>query len=85
VCNIYSGGIFPSHRTVTPTHHRITTRLFAAQFAQIALAITPRAAFEDMCLKGWVQPPAFTGHSQGDFSALDAVVLPNSSPVDIVV
>jgi fatty acid synthase subunit alpha, fungi type len=54
---------------------------------QIALVITSRAAFEDMRLKGLVQPgAAFAGHSLGEFSALAAVadILPNSSLVDIV-
>src|SRR6266852_9133374 len=43
----------------------------------------PRAAFEDMCLKGLVQlgphPWPFAGHSPGNFPALAAVanILPN--------
>ena len=61
--------------------------LFATQFAQVALVITSRAAFEDMRSKGLVQPgAAFASHSLGEFSALAAVadILPNSPLVDIV-
>ena len=61
--------------------------LFATQFAQIALAIMSRAAFEDLLSKGFVQPDAaFAGHSLGDFSALASVadILPNSYLVDVV-
>ena len=46
-----------------------------------------RAAFEDIHLKGLVQPDAgFAGHSLGEFSALASVafILPNSSLVDIM-
>jgi malonyl CoA-acyl carrier protein transacylase len=43
--------------------------LFATQFAQIALVITEKAAFEDMCVKGLVQKDcAFAGHSLGEYS-----------------
>src|SRR6266581_3757956 len=61
--------------------------LFATQFAQIALVIMARAAFEDLLSKGFVQPDAaFAGHSLGEFSALASVadILPNSSLVDVV-
>lgn len=61
--------------------------LFATQFAQIALVVTEKAAFEDMRLKGFVQKDcAFAGHSLGEYSALGSVadVLPISSLVDVV-
>jgi len=61
--------------------------LFATQFAQIALAIMSRTAFEDLLSKGFVQPDAtFAGHSLGDFSALASIadILPNSYLVDVV-
>ena len=61
--------------------------LFATQFAQIALVVTERAAFEDMRAKGLVQKEsAFAGHSLGEYSALASIadVLPISSLVDVV-
>ena len=61
--------------------------LFATQFAQIALVVTERAAFEDMRAKGLVQnDSAFAGHSLGEYSALASIadVLPISSLVDVV-
>jgi fatty acid synthase subunit alpha, fungi type len=61
--------------------------LFATQFAQIALVVTEKAAFEDMRAKGFVQPDcAFAGHSLGEYSALASIadVLPISSLVDVV-
>ncbi|KAH8100945.1 fatty acid synthase [Cristinia sonorae] len=61
--------------------------LFATQFAQIALVVTEKAAFEDMRDKGFVQTgSAFAGHSLGEYSALASVadVLPISSLVDVV-
>jgi malonyl CoA-acyl carrier protein transacylase len=40
--------------------------LFATQFAQIALVVTEKAAFEDMRVKGFVQKDCtFAGHSLG--------------------
>jgi malonyl CoA-acyl carrier protein transacylase len=60
---------------------------FATQFAQNALVIMSRAAFEDLCSKGFVQPDAaFAGHLLGEFSTLASVadILPNSSLVDVV-
>ena len=61
--------------------------LFATQFAQIALVVTEKAAFEDMRLRGFVQKDcAFAGHSLGEYSALASIadVLPISSLVDVV-
>ena len=60
--------------------------LFATQFMQIALVIMSHAAFEDMRLKGFIQPDAaFTSHSLGEFSTLTSIadILPNFSP-DVV-
>ncbi|GAA6028849.1 hypothetical protein JCM8097_007429 [Rhodosporidiobolus ruineniae] len=61
--------------------------LFATQFAQIALVVTEKAAFEDMRAKGLVQSDCvFAGHSLGEYSALAAIadVLPISALVDVV-
>lgn len=61
--------------------------LFATQFAQIALVVTEKAAFEDMRVKGFVQKNcAFAGHSLGEYSALASIadVLPVSALVDVV-
>ena len=61
--------------------------LFATQFAQIALVVTEKAAFEDMRSKGLVQNDCpFAGHSLGEYSALASIadVLPVASLVDIV-
>ncbi|KAL0959380.1 hypothetical protein HGRIS_014633 [Hohenbuehelia grisea] len=61
--------------------------LFATQFAQIALVVTEKAAFEDMHLKGFVQKDsAFAGHSLGEYSALASIadVLAISALVDVV-
>jgi fatty acid synthase subunit beta len=61
--------------------------LFATQFAQIALVVTKKAAFEDMHVKGFVQKDcAFAGHSLGEYSALASIadVLHISALVDVV-
>ncbi|KAG8968299.1 3-oxoacyl-[acyl-carrier-protein] synthase [Tulasnella sp. 419] len=61
--------------------------LFATQFAQIALVVTEKAAFEDMRAKGLVQKEcAFAGHSLGEYSALASIAdaLPIASLVDVV-
>jgi malonyl CoA-acyl carrier protein transacylase len=74
-------------RTLQHTFTHPKGLLFATQFAQIALVIMSRAAFEDLRSKGFVQPDAaFAGHSLGEFSALASVadILPNSSLVDVV-
>jgi fatty acid synthase subunit alpha len=60
---------------------------FATQFAQIALVVTEKAAFEDMRVKGFVQKDcAFAGHSLGEYSALASIadVLHISALVDVV-
>ena len=57
------------------------------QFAQIALIVTEKAAFEDMRVKGFVQKDcAFAGHSLGEYSALTSIadVLHISALVDVV-
>lgn len=74
-------------RTLQHTFTHPKGLLFATQFAQIALVIMSRAAFEDLRSKGFVQPhAAFAGHSLGEFSCLASVadILPNSSLVDVV-
>lgn len=74
-------------RTQRYTFSHPTGLLFATQFAQIALVVTERAAFEDMRAKGLVQNGApFAGHSLGEYSALASIadVLAISSLVDIV-
>ena len=61
--------------------------LFTTQFAQIALVITEKAAFEDMHVKGFVQKDcAFAGHSLGEYSALALITdfLHISALVDVV-
>ncbi|KAA1467738.1 fatty acid synthase [Dentipellis sp. KUC8613] len=74
-------------RTPQYTFSHPSGLLFATQFAQIALVVTERAAFEDMRSKGFVQRDcAFAGHSLGEYSALASIadVLPISSLVDVV-
>ncbi|GBE87869.1 fatty acid synthase [Sparassis crispa] len=74
-------------RTQRYTFSHPSGLLFATQFAQIALVVTERAAFEDMRSKGFVQKDsAFAGHSLGEYSALASIadVLPISSLVDVV-
>ena len=73
-------------RTPKYTFSHPSGLLFATQFAQIALVVTEKAAFEDMHLKGFVQKDcAFAGHSLGEYSALTSIadVLPISL-VDVV-
>ena len=62
-------------------------RRYHTQFAQIALVVPSRTAFEDMGSRGsGPAGAAFAGHSLGEFSRLPAVtdILPNFSLVDIV-
>ncbi|KAJ7077160.1 fatty acid synthase [Mycena belliarum] len=74
-------------RTPKYTFSHPTGLLFATQFAQIALVVTEKAAFEDMRMKGYVQKDcAFAGHSLGEYSALASIadVLAISALVDVV-
>jgi hypothetical protein len=74
-------------RTPKYTFSHPTGLLFATQFAQIALVVTEKAAFEDMRTKGFVQKDcAFAGHSLGEYSALASIadVLAISALVDVV-
>ena len=74
-------------RTPQYTFSHPSGLLFATQFAQIALVVTEKAAFEDMRSKGLVQNDcAFAGHSLGEYSALASIgdVLPISALVDVV-
>src|SRR6266704_2532028 len=75
-------------RTLKYTFSHPNRLLFATQFAQIALVVTEKAAFEDMHMKGFVQNDcAFAGHSLGEYSSLASItdVLPSSMSVSIVV
>jgi fatty acid synthase subunit alpha len=61
--------------------------LFAMQFAQIALVVTEKAAFDYMLSMGLIRhDSAFAGHLLGEYSALASIadVLPISSLVDVV-
>ncbi|TFK33214.1 fatty acid synthase [Crucibulum laeve] len=74
-------------RTPKYTFSHPTGLLFATQFAQIALVVTEKAAFEDMRMKGFVQKDCgFAGHSLGEYSALASIadVLHISALVDVV-
>lgn len=74
-------------RTPAYTFSHPNGLLFATQFAQIALVVTEKAAFEDMRSNGLVPSNcAFAGHSLGEYSALASIadVLPISSLVDVV-
>ncbi|GAA5878476.1 hypothetical protein JCM8547_005957 [Rhodosporidiobolus lusitaniae] len=74
-------------RTSRYTFSSPTGLLFATQFAQIALVVTEKAAFEDMRAKGLVQLNCvFAGHSLGEYSALASIadILPISALVDVV-
>jgi len=74
-------------RTPKHTFSHPNGLLFATQFAQIALVVTEKAAFEDMCMKGFVQKDrACAGHSLGEYSALASIadVLHISALVDVV-
>jgi fatty acid synthase subunit alpha len=87
--NIKTLPLFPDIdlRTSRYTFSSPTGLLFATQFAQIALVVTEKAAFEDMRAKGLIQDGApFAGHSLGEYSALASIaeVLPISALVDVV-
>ncbi|KAI5885432.1 uncharacterized protein SCHCODRAFT_01176814 [Schizophyllum commune H4-8] len=67
-------------------HRHPNGLLFATQFAQMALVVTEKAAFEDMRVKGFVQKDCpFAGHSLGEYSALASIadVLHISALVDV--
>lgn len=86
---IHEHPLFPDIdlRTTRYTFSHPTGLLFATQFAQIALVVTEKAAFEDMRAKGLIQDGCpFAGHSLGEYSALASIadVLPISSLVDVV-
>jgi hypothetical protein len=73
-------------RTPKYTFQHPTGLLFATQFAQIALVVTEKAAFEDLRVKDFVQRDcAFAGHSLGEYSAFASIadVIPVASLVDI--
>ena len=68
-------------------HPKAGVNISATQFAQIALVITEKAAFEDMHMKGFIQKDcAFAGHSLGEYSALALIanVLHISALVDVI-
>jgi fatty acid synthase subunit beta len=74
-------------RTPLYTFSHPSGLLFATQFAQIALVVTEKAAFEDMRSKGLIQKGcAFAGHSLGEYSALASIadVLAIPALVDVV-
>ncbi|KAF8577776.1 fatty acid synthase [Ramaria rubella] len=74
-------------RTPAYTFSHPAGLLFATQFAQIALVVTEKAAFDDMRSKGLVvNGCAFAGHSLGEYSALASIadVLPIAALVDVV-
>lgn len=76
-----------NNRTLQYTFSHPGGLLFATQFAQIALVVTEKAAFEDTRSKGLVQKDcAFAGHSLGEYSALASIanILPVSALVDVV-
>eukprot|EP01127_Copromyxa_protea_P004216 TRINITY_DN14111_c0_g1_i1.p1 TRINITY_DN14111_c0_g1~~TRINITY_DN14111_c0_g1_i1.p1 ORF type:complete len:3881 (+),score=986.19 TRINITY_DN14111_c0_g1_i1:27-11669(+) len=61
--------------------------LFATQFAQPALTLMEKAAYEDMCANGLVNPHSpFAGHSLGEYAALSSIgdVLSIETLCDIV-
>jgi len=55
-----------NNRTLIYTFSHPTGLLFATRFAQIALVVIEKAAFDDMCSKGFIQKGStFTSHSLG--------------------
>lgn len=75
------------NRTPLYTFSHPNGLLYATQFAQIALVVTEKAAFDDMRAKGLVQNASgFAGHSLGEYAALASIadVLPISALVDVV-
>ncbi|TIB03399.1 hypothetical protein E3P94_00662 [Wallemia ichthyophaga] len=87
--NVKTLPLFPdiTVRTSDYTFQAPNGLLFATQFAQIALVVTEKAAFEDMRSKGLIQANcAFAGHSLGEYASLASIadVLPISSLTDVV-
>ena len=88
--NLKSIALFPDITVASMkyTFYSPTGLLFSTQFAQIALVVTEKAAFEDMKAKGLVgkNVSAFAGHSLGEYAALAAVAdfLSINSLCDIV-
>ena len=87
--NVKTLPLFPdiTVRTSDYTFQAPNGLLFATQFAQIALVVTEKAAFEDMRSKGLVQANcSFAGHSLGEYASLASIadVLPISSLTDVV-
>ena len=57
-----------NNRTPLYTFSHPNGLLYATQFAQIALVVTERSAFEDMCSKSFAQKDlAFAGHSLSEY------------------
>ncbi|KAJ3255887.1 3-oxoacyl-[acyl-carrier-protein] synthase [Boothiomyces macroporosus] len=75
--NINRMSLFPdiTLSSMSYTFSSPTGLLFSTQFAQIALVVTEKAAFEDMKEKGLVPEGTspFAGHSLGEYAALAAV------------
>jgi fatty acid synthase subunit beta len=68
----------PKYTFSHPTGFLFATH-FATQFAQITLVMMEKAAFKDMCYKGFIQNDcAFTGHSLGEYSTLASLKPKNS-------
>ena len=88
--NVKSIALFPDINlsSMKYTFFSPTGLLFSTQFAQIALVVTEKAAFEDMRARGLVNSnvTAFAGHSLGEYAALAAVAdfLSINSLCDIV-
>lgn len=74
-------------RTPKYTFSHPSGLLYATQFAQIALVVTEKAAFEDLRSKGYIQRDCpFAGHSLGEYAALASMadIFPIESLVDVV-
>ncbi|KAJ2999622.1 3-oxoacyl-[acyl-carrier-protein] synthase [Globomyces sp. JEL0801] len=88
--NLKSLALFPdiTLSSMSYTFASPTGLLFSTQFAQIALVVTEKAAFEDLRAKGLVSEgqSSFAGHSLGEYAALAAVggFIPVNSLCDIV-
>jgi malonyl CoA-acyl carrier protein transacylase/acyl dehydratase len=74
---VKSLALFPdiTLKSMSYTFYSPTGLLFSTQFAQIALVVTEKAAFEDLRAKGLVGQSisAFAGHSLGEYAALASV------------